>query len=354
MIKRTRTFIFTAFILAISAVGTMAQYGSYNTSNSEVLNIISRIQNRAERMRQDLNNERSTSYGHASQNNRLENLVQDFQNQTSVLSSRVQQRRATSSDAQSVLSRANQIDTFVDNNSGLSNRVKSDWSGLDSEVDSLARAYNLSWNGGGYDDGYNNGGYQYPQTGNNYPNYPSGNTRNDYLIANNATVVATLNNDLSTKEMQEGQRFTMTVQSPSQYRGAIIEGYVSGIERSGKVSGRSKMTLNFQTIRFHNSSYRFSGTVEEVRDTKGNTINTDEGTIQDNNRTKTTVTRAGIGAGIGAIIGAIAGGGKGAAIGAAIGAGAGAGTTYIQGRDDLDLQSGTQMTIRSSATTYRR
>lgn len=350
MINKARTFIFTAFILAISAIGTMAQYGSYNTSNSDVLNIISRIQNRAERMRQNLNSERSSNYGHASQNNRLESLVQDFQNQTSALSSRVQQRRATSSDAQLVLSRANQIDTFIDNNSGLSSRVRSDWSSLDSEVDNLARAYNLSWNGG-YDDGYNNGGYQYPG---NYPNYPSNNTSNGYLIANNATVVATLNNDLSTKEMQEGQRFTMTVQSPSQYRGAIIEGYVSGVERSGKVSGRSKMTLNFQTIRFHNSSYRFSGTVEEVRDTKGNTINTDEGTIQDNNRTKTTVTRAGIGAGIGAIIGAIAGGGKGAAIGAAIGAGAGAGTTYIQGRDDLDLQSGSQMTIRSSAPNYRR
>jgi outer membrane lipoprotein SlyB len=61
------------------------------------------------------------------------------------------------------------------------------------------------------------------------------------------------------------------------------------------------------------------------------------------------VTRAGIGAAIGAVIGAIAGGGKGAAIGAAVGAGAGAGTVIVQGREDLDLMSGSEFTIRASA-----
>jgi hypothetical protein len=51
---------------------------------------------------------------------------------------------------------------------------------------------------------------------------------------------------------------------------------------------------------------------------------------------------------VGAIIGAIAGGGKGAAIGAILGAGGGAGSVYVQGRDDLDLNQGTEMTIRAS------
>jgi YmgG-like glycine-zipper protein len=61
------------------------------------------------------------------------------------------------------------------------------------------------------------------------------------------------------------------------------------------------------------------------------------------------VTRTGIGAGIGAVIGAVAGGGKGAAIGAAVGAGVGAGSVFIQGRNDLDLMTGTEFTIRVSA-----
>ena len=75
-----------------------------------------------------------------------------------------------------------------------------------------------------------------------------------------------------------------------------------------------------------------------------------EGVVQDDTgQAGRTVTRTGIGAAIGAVIGAVTGGGQGAAIGAAIGAGAGAGSVFIQGRSDLDLQSGTEFRIRASA-----
>ena len=53
---------------------------------------------------------------------------------------------------------------------------------------------------------------------------------------------------------------------------------------------------------------------------------------------------------IGAIIGAISGGGKGAAIGAIIGAGAGAGSVYAQGRDDLELGTGTELILRANGS----
>jgi outer membrane lipoprotein SlyB len=66
-------------------------------------------------------------------------------------------------------------------------------------------------------------------------------------------------------------------------------------------------------------------------------------------QTSRTVMRTGVGAAIGAAIGAIAGGGKGAAIGAAVGAGAGAGSVFVQGREDLDLVSGTEFGLRASA-----
>jgi len=83
----------------------------------------------------------------------------------------------------------------------------------------------------------------------------------------------------------------------------------------------------------------------------GNTAQVDnEGVVrEEESRTNTTLTRTGIGTAVGALIGAIAGGGKGAAIGAVIGAGAGAGSVYIQGRDDLDLNRGTDFTIRASS-----
>jgi hypothetical protein len=67
-------------------------------------------------------------------------------------------------------------------------------------------------------------------------------------------------------------------------------------------------------------------------------------------RTSRTTERAAIGAAVGAIIGAISGGGKGAAIGAIIGAGAGAGSVYAQGRDDLELGSGTELVLRANGS----
>jgi len=74
-----------------------------------------------------------------------------------------------------------------------------------------------------------------------------------------------------------------------------------------------------------------------------------EGSVRESSQTNRTVKRTAIGTAIGAIIGGIAGGGSGAAIGAAVGAGAGAGSVYVQGRNDLELMSGSELTIRSSA-----
>jgi len=186
-----------------------------------------------------------------------------------------------------------------------------------------------------------------PQT---YPNnYPT-TSNTDFIIANGESVIAVLDNDLSTAAAREGDRFTATVRQPSQYEGAIIEGHVSNVQRSGRITGRSQLTLNFDNIRLRDGrSYRFAGLLESVRTTQGDTVRIDnEGSIRDNNQTTKTAERAAIGTAVGAIIGAIAGGGKGAAIGAIVGAGGGAGSVYVQGRDDLDLLRGTELTIRAT------
>ena len=192
-------------------------------------------------------------------------------------------------------------------------------------------------------DIYNSGGQNYPGTG-------TVSTSGDFIVPDGTQIVAVLNNDLTTRDTRENDRFTMTVRSPSQYDGATINGTVTGINRSGRVSGRSEMTLNFESITLRNGqTYRFTGITDTVRTANGDTIRVDnEGAVRDNNRTTTTAQRAGIGTAVGAIIGAIAGGGKGAAIGAIVGAGAGAGSVYVQGKDDLDLLSGTEVTVRAS------
>jgi len=187
------------------------------------------------------------------------------------------------------------------------------------------------------------------------PEYGSGNVgttaSGDFVIPSGTQLVAVLNTNLSTQTARDNDRFTMTVRSPSQYDGATIEGYVTNVNRAGKISGRSDLTLNFDTIRLRDGrTSRFAGILDSVRTPDGQNVRVDnEGAVKEgDSQTTRTVQRAAIGTAVGAIIGAIAGGGKGAAIGAVIGAGAGAGSVYVQGRNDLELNTGTEVTIRAT------
>ncbi len=232
------------------------------------------------------------------------------------------------------------------------------------KTDAIARLDGSDVSNGDYSN--DNGDYSSNDSGDNRNNYPAGNRNNyppnnyptaqtgrtgTFIVPNGAILTGNLENDINTKISQNNDRFRMTVTSPNEYRGAVIEGYLSGIDRSGTVSGRSKITFNFERIRLPNGqNYDFAGYLQSITDDKGKTVKVDnEGVAQGDNQTNETVKRGGIGAGIGAVIGAIAGGGKGAAIGAIIGGGAGAGSVVVQGKDDLELKPGSTITVQSSS-----
>jgi len=177
-----------------------------------------------------------------------------------------------------------------------------------------------------------------------------------FMIGRNTQFVATLNDNLSTANSREGDRFTLTVREPGVFAGAIIEGTISRIERGGRVSGRSAMLFNFTSIRLPDGrTAEFAADIESVRPAgDGEDVRVDnEGgaSVQENDsRGSRTTERAAIGAAVGAIIGAISGGVKGAGIGAIVGAGAGAGSVYAQGRDDLELSSGAEFILRAAGS----
>jgi hypothetical protein len=173
----------------------------------------------------------------------------------------------------------------------------------------------------------------------------------DFVVPNGTIITAQLENTIDTKVSQNNDKFRMTVQSPMEYRGAVIVGHVTGVGRSGRVSGRSNVTFNFDTITLRDGkTYDFAGFLQSIRDQNGKTVRVDtEGVATSGSQTKETAKRGGIGAGVGAIIGAIAGGGTGAAVGAIIGGGVGAGSVIVQGRDDVQLYKGSTMTIQASS-----
>lgn len=171
----------------------------------------------------------------------------------------------------------------------------------------------------------------------------------DVAIRDGEVLEARMDSNLSTRYTRQGERFSMTVVSPEQYRGAVIEGTVADLDRSGRIRGRAAMNFDFNSIRMPNGeTHAFSGVIEGIRTPNGESVQVDnEGVVRDHSQGNKALERTAIGSAVGAIVGAIAGGGKGAAIGAAVGAGAGAGSVYVQGRDDLELSPGTIVNIRS-------
>jgi hypothetical protein len=172
-----------------------------------------------------------------------------------------------------------------------------------------------------------------------------------FFVPQGTQLIATLNTSMDTRRTRAGDRFSLSVVSPSNLRGATIEGTVMDSGRAGAISGRADMTLNFNRIRFPDGRiFSFAGQIIGVRTPSGDQVRLDsEGELEGRSQSNRAVRRAGIGAAAGALFGAITGGGTGAAIGSALGAGAGVSSLFIRGRDDLRLPAGTQFTIFASS-----
>jgi hypothetical protein len=173
------------------------------------------------------------------------------------------------------------------------------------------------------------------------------------VVPAGTVLIGRLNMALGSRTSHQGDRFTMTVNGPGQYQGAVLDGVVS---RVGTGGGRNELVFDFDRIRFRDGrTAEFAGVLSEARTPDGRVILVDrEGDVHTGmSRTGQTVTGGAVGATIGAIIGAIANGGKGAAIGAAIGGGVGVGTAYAVG-SDVDLPRGTEVSIISQPIWDRR
>lgn len=159
-----------------------------------------------------------------------------------------------------------------------------------------------------------------------------------------------LSNTLSSKEARPGDRFTATVVNPSKYEEANVSGHIRSIKKSGRVQGRTTMTLSFDSIRLTDGrSAPFRAEVLRIYDADSGQKVDEEGRVESGSRGNQTLKRSGIGAVAGAVIGGIAGGGKGAAIGTIVGGAAGAGSIAVNGSKELKIERGTEMLIRVNA-----
>lgn len=149
------------------------------------------------------------------------------------------------------------------------------------------------------------------------------------VLMEGTELVVRLTQALSSKSNQSGQPFQAILDQDVVVngrrliaKGTGVTGQLVEVERSGRVSGRAKMSLTLKSLDTGNGQIPVeTNTVNvEAEGSKGRDAKRIGGTT-----------------GIGALIGAIAGGGRGAAKGAAIGAGVGVGVTMMTRGQEVEF-----------------
>jgi hypothetical protein len=158
------------------------------------------------------------------------------------------------------------------------------------------------------------------------------------VIPAGTAVTVSLQQAVSSKTSQDGERFQATLAEPLVVGGQVVVpkgtncyGTVTEAHAAGKFKGAATLKLSLNRI-------EIGGTPVEIKTSGVAKTSTGKG--------KRTAGLIGGGAAGGAIIGALAGGGKGAAIGALVGGGAGTAGAAFTGNRDISLPAETVLNFQ--------
>ncbi len=158
-------------------------------------------------------------------------------------------------------------------------------------------------------------------------------------IPEGTEITTRLLDTLSTKTNRVGDHFSASLEHPVLVNGidvipngAIAEGVITAVKESGRIKGRSYISLRLQSV--------------ELKDGRRIEMATNSvSRLGGSNRNRNLALMGG-GAGIGAAIGAIAAGGKGVAIGGPVGFGAGLATKALLRGHEVTIPSETLLHFR--------
>ena len=155
------------------------------------------------------------------------------------------------------------------------------------------------------------------------------------VIPAGTTLTVTLDQAVSTKDNNSGDRFDASLAAPVTVEGrevipagARAVGTVVTAASAGHLKGGAVLALTLDSLRVNGQKY---------------SIETSQFEEAGKGRGKRTLIGGGGGAALGAIVGGIAGGGKGAAIGAVAGGGAGTAGAAYTGKRDITLPAETRL-----------
>ena len=177
------------------------------------------------------------------------------------------------------------------------------------------------------------------------------------IIPRDTELVLELQDDLSTEQSREGEKFTARIVSPSEIAGATVEGRVSKILRPGRIKRRSELSLTFDRIILDDNRWsNFGATLTEVLAVKGDNVKKvdSEGTALGQSSLKQDAIKVGGATGAGALIGGVVGGPVGVAVGAGVGAAFGVGAVVIERGKHIRLTRNQQLRIKTAYQTQIR
>jgi uncharacterized membrane protein len=161
-------------------------------------------------------------------------------------------------------------------------------------------------------------------------------------VAGGTNVYVTLDQELSTKTSQVGDRFTATLTAPvvagnrvALSAGTRISGHVTAVQKSGEPGEAAVLNVEFDDVMVDGESYPVSMSVAEANPRMEGRDNTAE-----------KAGKIGVGAAAGAILGRVIGGNKtGTIVGGVVGAAAGSALILGSADSDAILDSGSAMTL---------
>ena len=177
------------------------------------------------------------------------------------------------------------------------------------------------------------------------------------IIQKDTELILELNDELTTQNAHEGQKFTAKIVSPTEIAGAIVEGHVAKLTKPGRIKRRSEMQLSFDRIILTETRWsNFDAVLTEVLPVRGDNIKSvdNEGLAVGKRSYKSDAVKIGAATGTGVTIGAIAGGPVGAAVGAGVGAAFGVGAVVIERGKHIKLNPNQQLRVRTSFETQIR
>ncbi len=123
----------------------IAHRGIHSITDKEVEDIIHRLESQSDRFRKSLDSALDKSrFDGTRQEDDINAFVKDFYKETKTLHSHFDSHKSTTSDVQTVLDRAAQIDQFMRRNR-LKKDAQKDWAVLRAYLDELARVYSVTW-----------------------------------------------------------------------------------------------------------------------------------------------------------------------------------------------------------------